>query len=97
IGDYLLPRGRNRSYLVNSTTDEASWKRLLRGTGPDVAEARTLLKHLWERLSLDSPVSGQLDAMIQNAQIAEPWRAALVHCAAAFDYCDNTCLRWGDG
>jgi hypothetical protein len=45
----------------------------------------------------DSPLSGQLDAIIENAQVAEPWRAALVHCAAAFEYCDNTCLRWRDG
>lgn len=97
IGNYLLPRGRNRSYLVNSITDEASWKRLLRGTGHGVAEARALLKLLWERLSPDSPVAAQLDAIIQDAQVAEPWRAALVHCAAAFEYCGNTCLRWGDG
>ena len=35
IGDYLLPSGtQNISFLVNSSTDPASWKRLLKGTGP---------------------------------------------------------------
>ena len=38
IGDYLLPSGRNRSFLVNASTETASWKRLLRGSGLHVPE-----------------------------------------------------------
>jgi hypothetical protein len=95
IGNYLLYRGsRNLCFLVNSVTDEASWKRLLRGTGPNAAEARTILKRLWEQLSPDTPLADQLDAIIEASQPLDPWREALVRCPEAFAYCRNNCIRW---
>ena len=59
IGDYLLPSGRqNLSFLSNSATEPASWKRLLRGggTNPKFVESRNLLKLLLDRLSISEPV-----------------------------------------
>ena len=50
FGDYLLPRGSNLSFLVNTVTDETSWKRLLRGTGTN-PEPREFLKQLWDQLN----------------------------------------------
>ena len=96
IGNYLLPRGRNYSFLVNSLTDEAGWKRLLRGTGPMVPEARAVLRQLWDRLSPESPIRDQLDGVIAASQNLNPWQHALVHCPEAFEYCGNNCLRWDE-
>jgi hypothetical protein len=87
IGDYLLPSGRNLSFLVDSLTDEASWKRLLRGTGTKSPEPRGFLKQLWDRLALDEDIPQQLDRIIDASQQLEPWRAAIVHCPEALDYC----------
>jgi hypothetical protein len=94
IGDYLLPRGRNYSFLTNSSTDESSWKRLLRGTGPNVPEARGILKKLWEQLSPEDSLIEQLDKIIHEPREIGPWREALVHCPRAFDFCRNNFIRW---
>ena len=67
IGDYFLPSGRrNISFLSNPPTEQASWKRLLRGTGPKVPEARSLFQKLLDRIRprdivsrrVNSPTSG---------------------------------------
>jgi hypothetical protein len=95
IGDYLLPSGRqNYSFLVNSSTEQASWKRLLRGTGPKVPEARKLLHQLWDRLTLGMPTGEQLDQIIASATTLEPWREAFVQTPEAIDYCGNQSIRW---
>jgi hypothetical protein len=95
IGDYLLPSGtRNISFLVNSSTDPASWKRLLRGTGPKAPEARKLLHNLWDRLNESKSVEEQLDELIAAATVQEAWRKALVQTPAAVDYCANRAIRW---
>jgi len=94
IGDYLLPRGRNISFLVNSHTDQASWKRLLRGTGPKVPESRKLLLQLWKRLDGTDNLEAQLDAVIDGAADLEPWRYAFVRTPDAISYCSRRMIRW---
>jgi len=95
IGDYLLPSGtQNISLLVNSSTDPASWKRLLRGTGPKASEARKLLHQLWDRLNEDKPVTEQLDGVISEATVQDAWREALVQTPEAIGYCGNQAIRW---
>ena len=95
IGDYLLPSGtQNISFLVNSSTDPASWKRLLRGTGPKAPEARKLLLQLWDRLKENESVEEQLRDIISGATIQDAWREALVQTPAALDYCGNRAIRW---
>lgn len=92
LGDYLLPSGRNRSFLVNSMTEEASWKRLLSGSG-HAAAARNILKNLFNRLSLEKPIAEQLDKVIEGAEHFDPWRDAIVRCPAIFEYCKRSSIR----
>ncbi len=54
LGDYMLPNGRNRSFLVDPVTDDASWKRLLSGSGRQSADARLILNKLFNKLSPES-------------------------------------------
>lgn len=93
IGDYLLPSGRNYSFLRDSMTDEASWKRLLRDTGIKGVKVGKFLKKLWEQLSPDEDISQQLDIIINTAQQLEPWRETIVHCPEVFDYCKRRSIR----
>lgn len=97
VGDYTLPSGPNSSFLVNSSTDQASWKRLLRGTGPKVPEAREHLRKLFDRISLEGSLEKQLDAIIAGANNLEPWRSALVGTPKALEYCDQRAIRWNTG
>jgi len=94
LGNYLLPSGRNVSFLVNGATEQASWKRLLRGTGPSVPEARKLLHSLIDRLDVNQPLAEQLDAIIKEAKNLEPWREAIVRSPEAIKFCDNRSVRW---
>ncbi|UFH50976.1 DUF262 domain-containing protein [Pseudomonas sp. KNUC1026] len=95
LGDYLLPSGYNYSFLVNSTTEQASWKRLLRGgAGEQVQAARALLQLLLQQIDFDSSVEEQLDEVIANAEGLEPWRQIMVDTPAVFEYCDGHALRW---
>ena len=95
IGNYLLPRGtHNISFLANPATDQASWKRLLRGAWPREQKARRLLRKLWNRLEMDRDVSSQLDTFIENACSLEPWRQAFVDTPRAIEYCETRCIRW---
>src|SRR5690606_24730293 len=49
FGNYLLPSRRNHSFLVDSRTDQASWKRLLRQAGAGGEPGRTLAA-LWDNI-----------------------------------------------
>ena len=94
IGDYPLPSGsRNVSFLVNRSTEQASWKRLLRGTGPSVPDARKLLHSLMDRFNTGQPLASQLDTIINEAKDLEPWRDAIIRTPAAIDFCDNRAIR----
>ena len=91
-GDYLLPRGSNLSFLVNTITDETSWKRLLRGIGTN-HEPREFLKQLWDQLDSNKDLTPQLEGQIDSVHELEPWRAALIHCPEAFEYCEKNYIR----
>lgn len=95
IGNYLLPSsGRNISFLVNSSTDQASWKRLLRGTGAGGSNSRVLLRQLWGRMTDDISLNEQLDSIIDSAAGLEPWRQAFVETPEALEYCGQRAIRW---
>lgn len=95
LGDYLLFSGSNYSFLVNSASEQASWKRLLRGgAGYNEKDARKLLHQLLDRLDLGTPVETQLDAVIDSAKKLEPWREVMVHTPAVFHYCGEHALRF---
>lgn len=95
IGDYLMPSGRNFSFLVNSTTEQASWKRLLRGSGFNTSTPRNLLKQLFDRLTVDTSISikEQLDKIIASATGLESWRRAIVKDPASIEYCGQRAIR----
>jgi hypothetical protein len=94
IGNYLLPKGRNASFLVNSATYEASWKRLLRGARRGFVYKRNVLQQLWDRLSPDDDISAQLDKIIEASQQIDPWRDALVNCPEAIEFCEKKYIRF---
>ncbi len=94
IGDYTLPSGPNRSFLINSSTDQASWKRLLRGTGPQVPEARQVLRQVLECLSPEGALEEQLDNIIHGANVQQSWRKVLIGTSKAIEYCDKRAFRW---
>ncbi|MEX2441961.1 MAG: DUF262 domain-containing protein [Alkalispirochaeta sp.] len=96
LGDYLLPSGRNRSFLVNPVTEEASWKRLLSGSGDRAAAARRILKGLFGKLSPEMDMVEQLEGIIEAADDLDPWRDAIVRCPAALDYCKRSSIRVDD-
>jgi hypothetical protein len=92
LGDYLMPLGRNLTFLINSASDsEGSWKRFLRGTSP---QKRDLLRRLWECLRPHEPLEPQLDAIIAQAGGMEHWRAALVKFPEMIGYCEDRCIRF---
>jgi len=93
FGDYLLPRNRNLSFLVNTVADETSWKRLLRGTGTINPEPRGFLKQLWDQLKLNEDLAPQLESIINADQELESWREAFIHCPEAFSYCEKNYIR----
>lgn len=99
LGDYFLPScgvKNNYSFLVNSASEQASWKRLLRGdTGRNKQKARVFLHQLLEYIDLDALLENQIDELIASAKELEPWRQIMVNSPAVFDYCgeDHT-LRW---
>ncbi|MDQ7732358.1 DUF262 domain-containing protein [Halomonas sp. SpR1] len=93
FGDYLLPSGRNRSFLVNATTEEASWKRLLSGAGRYAKSSRDLLKTLFSSLTTESDMAKQLDEIIEGVENIDSWREAVINCPSVLDYCQRRLLR----
>jgi len=97
-GDYLLHSGSNYSFLSNSASDQASWKRLLRGgAGQNEKEARILLHQVLEQIDLRNPLEPQLDEVMANAEEMESWRQIMVCRPEVFAYCNERALRWQNG
>ena len=94
IGDYMLPRWLNYSFLVNPTTENASWKALLRAPDAEVEDARRCLRKLWDGVDFDGGVAEQLDRMIDAADGLEEWRQTLVKGPKAIAYCGMREIRW---
>ena len=92
IGNYLLPKRSNLSFLNDSDRD-ASWKRLLRGGG--VVEAkRNYVKELLDRIDLVVGVGKSLDKVIQEVHPKEPWRQRFVDRVEPIQFCWNRMIRW---
>ncbi len=96
FGDYLLPKNRNYSLLIDRPSEPDSWKRLLKGDKDYSRERRGLLKLLLDRLDQAGNVASQLRAVIDSANGLEPWIDALVRSPVVFAYCQEKCLRWDD-
>ena len=101
IGDYFLPSGRggNVSFLTDSSTEQASWKRLLRGGDEREKKARGLLQQLLDRIVGDDPLRTQLDQIIaetKRAEGLESWRQEFIQTPKAFEYCERRAIRWVD-
>src|SRR5690606_37991225 len=94
IGDYLLPSGRNCSFLVNSSNERGSWKRLLRGANHYSSECREVIKQLLDRIDPTADLVTQLGALVENATELEPWVEALVRTPQALAYCQSRSLRF---
>lgn len=97
FGNYMLPKGRNSSFLVNTITDQASWKRLLRGRGENAPQARSVLKQLLDYIDIHVDLSKQLDELIDDSKGLEPWIDALVKSPYAIGYCASRCIRMEHG
>jgi hypothetical protein len=93
IDDYLLPSGRNHSFLVNSSTDQGSWKRLLRGANSYSSSRRMVLKQLWDGVNVTADLVSQLVGLVENATGLKPWVEALVRTPQAFAYCQSRSIR----
>ncbi|MBB3205513.1 hypothetical protein FHS27_001313 [Rhodopirellula rubra] len=98
VGDYTLESGnRNRSLLVNATTVQGSWKRLLRAFSPPERIARVKLRDLWAKLDDHRPFPDQLLEIIKAGDETMPaWRAAVVKTPQAFSYGKNL-MRFENG
>ncbi len=92
IDDYTISSGPNYSFLVNSSTEPASWKRLLRDPG----DKRQCLKKLWELLEADEPIEEQLNIIVSNATELETWRKLFVQTPVAIEYCKKRAYRWSN-
>lgn len=95
IGDYLLPARRNYSFLVNLRSDQASWKRLLRGVVLKSPQS-LVLQSLWQQLDLTKDVASQLDQIIEGSNVSDSWRLALISEPKAIEYCRGRMIRFGE-
>ena len=97
IGDYLLPRSLNHSFLINPPTDPSSWKRLLRGGEArghvDQRKKRGILRELWSRLDEKTSLQNQLIEIVGGCQDIELWRQELVNTPSAIQYCAKRMIR----
>jgi hypothetical protein len=98
IGNYLLEAGSlNSSLLVNSNTEQGSWKRLLRGFSSPEKKSRSHLRTLWEKLDSNRPYEDQLEAIISSSsEQLDPWRAAIISCPQVFLYGNKRYLRFSE-
>ena len=96
FGDYLLRWLRNYSFLTNSPTEPASWKRLLRGgraSDERASKSRNYLLQLLNCLDENENISNQLDNIISKAQNLQPLQQEIVRTPEAIEYCKNRSIR----
>jgi hypothetical protein len=92
IGNYLLPKSSNESFLNDSDRD-ASWKRLLRGGTTAIEDKRLYVKTLLDQIDLNLGIPQSLDAAIVGSSPTDEWRRRIVSRAAAVAYCKNRMIR----
>lgn len=96
VGNYSLEVGNlNFSLLINSITEQGSWKRLLRGFSPPERIARGHLRKLWSHLDNESKYEDQLTAIIDSiGSDVDPWRRAIARTPQVFDYGNRRMVRF---
>lgn len=87
IGDYLIQGSSNHSFATDPVGNWDSWKRFLRGT------SRAYLNTLWSKLDAQSPLSPQLQKIIDDTTGLEPWRTAILKHPQVIDYCQEREIR----
>ena len=92
IGNYLLPKSSNESFLNDSDRD-ASWKRLLRGGTTAIEAKRLHLKTLLDQIDLTFGVPQSLDAAITSNSPTDEWRRLIVNRPESVAYCKNRMIR----
>jgi hypothetical protein len=92
IGNYLLPKSGNESFLNDSDRD-ASWKRLLRGGTAAIEAKRLYVQSLLEQIDLNLGVPKSLDAAIAHSSPGDEWRRLIVDKAESIKYCKNRMIR----
>lgn len=103
LGDYLLPKGSNRS-LLDDTDRDASWKRLLRGSekqGDDTEDKRGMVRLLLDRVDpndVEQSLTEIVDEFAGRNELDErqEWRRLLVQCPAAVVFCKQRFIRMTD-
>jgi len=93
-GDYLLTKGRNHSFLINSERD-ISWKRLLR----DNTEKRQLVKKMFDSFESTnrSDIKAKLEELIATFSDKEDWRYNFIKIPETIGACEsNKLVRWTD-
>lgn len=96
VGDYSLEVGNlNFSLLVNSITEQGSWKRLLRGFSPPERKARGHLRELWSRLDNAQEYAIQLASIIDSMGTdVDPWRRVIATTPQVFEYGNRRMMRF---
>ena len=89
LGDCLLQKGRNKSFLVDRSDDEVSWKRFLRMVGK-----RDLLKKLWDQMDPNIDLSNQLERVISSVSECESWRRLIVGTPEVMAFCEAKAIRF---
>ncbi len=93
-GDYLLPKGRNYSFLDDGSRD-TSWKRLLRGGIKDqyIEARRGYVKQVLDQIDPKVGVAESLDLMLRDAKPADGWRRLFVDRPELTSFCWNRMIR----
>ncbi len=98
VGDYTIAIGsENRSLLINATSDQGSWKRLLRAYSAPERTSRRQLGRLLSCLADNRPYEEQLREVIASPDSGiEPWRSAVIACPAVFEYGHRRIIRFSE-
>ena len=89
IGDYLLAKGENFSFLINNERD-ISWKRLLR----DNNEKRKVLKSLFDKIQ-PTTLLQNLDQIVNDFSNENDWRYYFIKQSEMITGCgDLKLIRW---
>lgn len=91
-GDYMLPKKKNFSFLVNGIERDISWKKLLR----DDNKQRAHLKTLIDQISDFSKLESEMENIISQS-LVEDWRKYFILYPEMIDHCGkNKFVRFDD-
>lgn len=102
-GEYMLPKGRNLSFLEERDRD-ASWKRLLRGDTqiPDKAERRDVVRRVLQQVDVKNVDESLRQIVARGVQGEDDFpvpgiRRLLVGNHQLIEYCEKRMIRIEDG